>query len=98
MTRLAISMSSGCASRAPTRAPASACALDRVRMMARVAKRFSQGVRLEEREHALGVEGETACGVERNFDHFGALDARGNAVHAEGRRALQDGIDAGAQV
>ena len=141
MTRLANSMSSGLANSAPIRAPASACALDRVRRIASVEKRASQrgqarrarpldvglvdhddglaverpaqilqgggieqirgrivrraqihelDVRPPGRQQPLGIERPALLALEGHLDDVGALNARGNLVHAEARACIAE--------
>ena len=46
----------------------------------------------------LRIETPAARALERDLEHARALDVRRHLVHAEGRRALQDRIRAGAQI
>ena len=51
-------------------------------------------MRVAGREHGLDVERVTALAQQRHLAHRRALDARGHGVHAEGRWADDDVVDA----
>jgi hypothetical protein len=49
-------------------------------------------------QQPFGVESPAPRAIERGPDDLGALNARHHLVHAEGRRALQNGVDARTQI